>query len=67
MPAKITPREKQVALHLLKGEKREVIAQALGIHVRTVDFHLGNLRGKLRVTSLVEIAICCVRLNGALH
>jgi DNA-binding CsgD family transcriptional regulator len=62
----LTPRERQVAHRLLKGEKRSTIGAALGIHIRTVDFHLGNLRRKARAGSLVELAIWCVRLNGEL-
>lgn len=61
-----TPREKQIALRLLNGEKRTVIADALGIHVRTVDFHLENLRVKVKVDSLIGLAVHCARLNGAL-
>ena len=62
-----TPREKQIALLLLKGTKREAMAGVLKIHVRTVDYHLWRLRHKVRVNSLVELAIACDRLNGALR
>lgn len=63
---KFTPREKQIAQRLLKGEKRSAMANDLGIAVRTVDFHLANLRDKVRVNSLVELAVYCSKLNGAL-
>lgn len=43
------------------------MAGTLAIHVRTVDFHLVNLRRKVRVASLVELALHCERLNGALR
>jgi DNA-binding CsgD family transcriptional regulator len=43
------------------------MAATLAIHVRTVDFHLLNLRRKVRVNSLVELALSCAKLNGALH
>jgi DNA-binding CsgD family transcriptional regulator len=43
------------------------MAVQLAIHVRTVDFHLVNLRRKVRVGSLVELALHCERLNGALR
>ncbi len=62
-----TPREKQIALLLLKGEKRAGMATSLAIHVRTVDFHLVNLRRKVRVNSMIELAVHCARLNGALR
>ena len=51
---------------LLKGEKRSAMATVLRIHVRTVDFHLWNLRRKVRVNSLIELAVHCARLNGEL-
>ena len=41
---KLTPREKEIVALLVRGDKREAIAAALGIHVRTVDFHLENVR-----------------------
>jgi DNA-binding CsgD family transcriptional regulator len=40
---------------LARGEKRETIALALGISVRTVDFHLGNARRRAGVTSTVSL------------
>ena len=61
-----TAREKQIALLLLRGDKREAMAGALKIHVRTVDFHLLNLRRKARVNSLISLAVHCAQLNGAL-
>lgn len=52
---------------VIEGEKRTVIADALGVHLRTIDFHLQNVRRKLGVTSIVTLAVRAVRLNGALH
>lgn len=43
------------------------MATTLEIHVRTVDFHLVNLRRKVRVNSMIELAVHCARLNGALR
>lgn len=65
--AKFTAREKQIAVLLLKGEKRSAMAGTLRIHVRTVDFHLLNLRQKVRANGLVDLAVKCERLNGALR
>lgn len=42
------------------------MAADLGLHVRTVDFHLGNLRRKVMADSLVTLAVRLARLNGAL-
>lgn len=63
----LTPREKQIARLLLKGEKRAAMAGTLQLHVRTVDFHLWKLRAKLRANGLVSLALACERLNGALN
>ena len=49
---------------LIRGEKHEAIAAALGIHVRTVDFHLENIR-RCGVTSLVTLAVRLVRSRAA--
>jgi DNA-binding NarL/FixJ family response regulator len=62
-----TPREKQIAVLLLRGEKRAAMAAELKIHVRTVDFHLLNLGRKVRANGLVAVAVACERLNGALR
>lgn len=43
------------------------MAASLKIHVRTVDFHLGNLRSKVKVNGLVALAVACERLNGAIR
>jgi len=66
-PLTFTPRERQIAVLLLKGEKRASMAATLSIHVKTVDFHLVNLRRKVRVQSMIELAVYCARLNGALR
>lgn len=43
------------------------MADGLGIHVNTVNFHLVNLRRKVRARSLIELVVHCVKLNGALR
>jgi DNA-binding CsgD family transcriptional regulator len=63
----LTVREKQIATRLLKGQKRSLMADELQIHIRTVDFHLVNLRRKVRVNSMLELALHLIRLNGAFH
>lgn len=42
------------------------MASTLKIHVNTVNFHLVNLRRKVRVNSVIELVVVCARLNGAL-
>jgi DNA-binding NarL/FixJ family response regulator len=56
---KLTPREKEVLLRVVRGEKRSVIAGALGISVNTVHFHVDNVRAKLRVATVIEAAVFC--------
>lgn len=51
---------------LLKGEKRAAMAVELEIHVNTVNFHLVNLRRKVRANSVIELAVKVAQLNGAL-
>lgn len=54
---KLTPREKEIVALLVRGEKREAIASMLKIHVRTVDFHLVNVRRKFGVVSSIVMAL----------
>ncbi len=42
---------------LLAGETRKGMASHLGVSVRTVDFHLGALKGKLCARCLVTLAL----------
>lgn len=60
----LTQREKEIALLLLREQKRELIALSLGIHVRTVDFHLRNMRRKMGVYSAVGLAVALSRPHG---
>ena len=58
---RLTPRERQVADALLRGDKRDTIASELGIHVRTVDFHISALREKTQGTSFALLIIALTR------
>jgi len=57
----LTKREKQIVRRVLRDEKRTAIASALGIHVKTVDFHLCNVRGKISVRSTQAVAVFFAR------
>ena len=59
----LTPREKQIVALVLRGEKRAAIAAELQIHLRTVDFHLENVKRKAGVVSIVALAVWGARLN----
>lgn len=58
-----TPREAQVADLLLSGAKREAIAGELGIHIRTVGFHIENLRAKTHADSFAQLVIACWKIR----
>jgi two-component system, LuxR family, response regulator FixJ len=50
----LTGREKEVLEALLTGESNKMIAQRLGISLRTVEMHRGNMMERLGVGSLAE-------------
>lgn len=53
----LSNREREVAALLLQGNGNKQIAAALGITVRTVEFHLSNVYRKLDVTSRTEAVL----------
>ena len=53
----LSQREKEVAALLLEGRSNKQIALALGISIRTVEFHLRNSYGKLQIGSRVELIL----------
>ena len=50
-------REREVIELLLQGKSNKQMALALGVSVRTVEFHLSNIYAKLGVTSRTEAAL----------
>ena len=57
MNSQFTPRERQVIAYLLQGKSDLFVALALGLSVRAVEFHLGNIYTRLGVTSRTEAAL----------
>lgn len=55
--ARLTPREKEVALSLLGGLSNKRTAYLLGISVRTVEMHRGHVMAKLGVRNMAEAAV----------
>ena len=51
----LSPREREVVALLLKGESTKPIAEALGISIHTVNFHIKNLYKKLGIRSRSEM------------
>jgi DNA-binding CsgD family transcriptional regulator len=54
---KFRKREKEVIELLLKGKSNKQIAQALGVSVRTVEFHLSNIYARLDASSRTEAVL----------
>jgi RNA polymerase sigma factor (sigma-70 family) len=54
---RLTEREREVLALVAEGKSNKEIAQALNVTVRTVEFHVSNVLGKLGLTSRVEAAV----------
>lgn len=54
-PDPLTPRETEVLRLIARGYTNSQIAEILHISVRTVEYHRGNLTGKLNLRSRVEL------------
>ena len=52
----LTPREREVLTHVLRGRLNKQIAADLGIDERSVKRHRTSLTGKLQVQSVAELA-----------
>jgi signal transduction histidine kinase/DNA-binding CsgD family transcriptional regulator len=57
----LTPREREVLAGVAAGLTNKQIAARLGISDRTVQFHLGNVLGKLGVASRTEAAVLALQ------
>ena len=55
--ARLTPREVDIGLALLRGMANKSAAHELGISVRTVEMHRAHILEKLAVKSLAEAAV----------
>jgi len=54
--ATLTPREAEVMQRVVEGQPNKLIAEALGISVRTVEVHRAHIFDKMQVRSAVELA-----------
>jgi len=63
----LTPRERQVFDHLVRGLPHKQIAYLLSISERTVKLHRHEIVQKLQVRSLAELAVIAERLRLLAH
>lgn len=52
----LTPREREILERLVKGQAHKVIAAELDISERTVESHRRNIKKKMKIRSLAELA-----------
>lgn len=60
---RLTPREREVFLHLLRGQLNKQVAADLQITERTIKLHRANIFQKLEVSSMVELARLAVDIG----
>lgn len=58
--AQLTQRERQILIHLSRGESNKAIARALDISHDTVKLHVRHILAKLNLSSRVEAAVFAV-------
>jgi two-component system, LuxR family, response regulator FixJ len=61
----LTAREMEVLRGLLAGRSNKLLAQDLGISLRTVEMHRGNMMARLRVESLAEALALAIQAGVA--
>ncbi|ABI57015.1 response regulator [Alkalilimnicola ehrlichii MLHE-1] len=61
--AALTPREREILMHVARAESNKVIARELGVSDGTVKLHIKSILRKLGVKSRVEAAVKAVDLG----
>lgn len=61
---KLSPRKLEVLNLLVHGQANKEIAAALGISVKTVEFHLKNIYTKLGVTNRAQAIAKAIQLGS---
>ncbi|MEM1388243.1 MAG: helix-turn-helix transcriptional regulator [Pseudomonadota bacterium] len=59
----LTDRERQVLEQLARGHRTARIAEHIGISTKTVDFHLTNVRAKLKARTRDEALVQAIKLG----
>jgi len=62
--ALLSEREREVMKHVAEGKTNKVIATALGISVKTVEFHRAHVMEKMEVASVAELVQRMVQLTA---
>lgn len=65
--SELTPREREILLHLAEGRSNKAIARALAITDGTVKLHVKSILRKLRVSSRVEAAVMAIEQGLTRH
>ena len=60
----LTPREREVMAHVVKGRLNKQIAGDIGVSEITVKVHRGQVMRKMRASSLPELARMADRLKA---
>jgi len=60
---RLTEREQQVVLHLIRGQLNKQVAADLNITERTIKLHRANILRKLEVGSMAELARLAIELG----
>jgi len=60
----LTPREREILERLVKGQAHKVIAAELHISERTVESHRRNIKEKMKIRSLAELAQVALQHRG---
>jgi len=62
---RLTPREREVFEHVVRGDHSKQIARAIGCTERTVKAHRHNVMEKMQVKSLAELVSIAERIGVA--
>ena len=62
----LTPREQQVFERITAGKTNQMVADELGISVRTAEFHRAGVMKKLRTQNLADLTLARVQLGDRL-
>jgi DNA-binding CsgD family transcriptional regulator len=57
VPVDLTPAQESVALLVAAGRRNDEIAAALGLHTKTIEWHLSRIYRKLGLRSRTELAV----------